>query len=303
MEEFLALGARLRRLSDQLMADGTKIYRRVGADFEPRWLPVFHRLHAHGPSCITDIARFEGVSHATVNKMATELIAAGWVAPYRDSRDRRRRLLALTAQGKQLARRLVPVWAKMADAVRSASGDGLPAQVAAFEAALAARGLLQRFADDSGIEVVPFDARYRRDFCRLNEAWITSLFEMEEADLKVLRDPEGSIVAKGGDILFAIDRGNGAVVGTCALIAGDDGVCELAKMAVTPTTQNRGIGRRLGEAFIERARDLGFATAFLETNRRLAPALALYRRLGFVEKPFPYQSDYSRADVYMEITL
>jgi len=42
---------------------------------------------------------------------------------------------------------------------------------------------------------------------------------------------------------------------------------------------------------------------YLETNTRLSPALGLYRKLGFERRDFPRKSDYSRADVYMDIDL
>ena len=92
----------------------------------------------------------------------------------------------------------------------------------------------------SGIEVIPFRPQYAADFRRLHFEWIERMFKVEAPDLKVLDDPERAIVLPGGMIFFAVE--GDAVVGTVAMIRGNDGRCELAKMAVAETHQRRGIG-------------------------------------------------------------
>jgi ribosomal protein S18 acetylase RimI-like enzyme len=59
----------------------------------------------------------------------------------------------------------------------------------------------------------------------------------------------------------------------------------------------------LGRAVIDYARSAGAETIYLETNSRLANAIRLYQRRGFRKAEFPVQSDYARADVYMELRL
>jgi putative acetyltransferase len=153
----------------------------------------------------------------------------------------------------------------------------------------------------SGIEVIPFRPQYAADFRRLNFEWIERMFKVEAPDLKVLDDPERAIVLPGGMIFFALE--GGTVVGTVAMLRGDDGRCELAKMAVATTHQRRGIGELLGCAGTAWARERGFRRVFLETNSRLGNAIRLYERLGFRHAPWPHPSDYARGDVYMELEL
>lgn len=153
----------------------------------------------------------------------------------------------------------------------------------------------------SGISVVPFRRELAAAFRRLNLEWIERLFTVEGPDLEVLDDPERAIIGPGGMIFFALD--GDAVVGTIAMIRGDDGRCELAKMAVATTHQRRGIGELLGRAGTVWARQQGFRRAFLETNSRLDNAIRLYERLGFRHAPWPHPSDYARGDVYMELEL
>lgn len=153
----------------------------------------------------------------------------------------------------------------------------------------------------SDIRVVPFRREYAGDFRRLNLAWIERLFKVEAADLKVLDDPEGAIVAPGGMIFFALE--GDAVVGTAAMIRVAAGRCELAKMAVATTHQRRGIGELLGRACRAWAAENGIGTVFLETNSGLDGAIRLYERLGFRHAPWPHPSDYLRGDVYMEMQV
>jgi GNAT superfamily N-acetyltransferase len=141
-------------------------------------------------------------------------------------------------------------------------------------------------------------------FCALNEDWISRLFTLEDEDRAVLGDPFGRIVAPGGDVLVAREQGNGAVVGCIALLACPDAVFELAKMAVAPAAQGRGIGRRLVAAAIDRAQALGGTRLFLGTNTKLAPAIHLYEDAGFVRIPrsqLPVSDYYARADILMEL--
>jgi putative acetyltransferase len=152
-----------------------------------------------------------------------------------------------------------------------------------------------------GMEIVDFHPDLGGAFRSLNEAWITEYFALEPKDLQALGDPQGEIVAKGGRILFVLE--DGEAVGCCALLPSRGGGFEVAKMAVAAGRQGKGLGRALMAAAIEKARALGAARLYLETNSRLAPALGLYRSFGFREVGFAEPSEYGRADVAMELAL
>ncbi|MCC3156146.1 GNAT family N-acetyltransferase [Hymenobacter sp. 15J16-1T3B] len=152
----------------------------------------------------------------------------------------------------------------------------------------------------ASVDILPYEPAHQAAFRALNEEWITRYFALEDLDRRMLDDPEGYILRPGGYIFMA--RHAGAIVGTCALIKEHDGVYELAKMAVTPAAQGLGIGWRLGQAAIAQARTIGAHEIELLSNRKLAPALSLYRKLGFVEAPLP-ASEYQRADIRMVLAL
>lgn len=153
----------------------------------------------------------------------------------------------------------------------------------------------------SQLPIIPFRPELASAFTELNRAWIERLFVLEEADWKVLRNPQESIMRPGGQIFFAMDGAH--AVGTAAAIRVAPDLFELGKMAVSPRCQGQGLGERLGRAVVDYARAAGAAKVYLETNSRLANAIRLYQRLGFAEAPFPARSDYARADVYMELRL
>ena len=152
-------------------------------------------------------------------------------------------------------------------------------------------------------EVRIFGLRNEEDaaaFRDLNLEWIERYFEVEPNDRKVLSDPYGYIIDKGGAIFMAEYKNE--IVGTCALIKVSGSTYELAKMAVTPKAQGLKIGYLLGKAVIEKAKACHASSVFLLSNRGLAPAISLYMKLGFKEVPLD-SKEYERSDIKMELSL
>jgi putative acetyltransferase len=140
-------------------------------------------------------------------------------------------------------------------------------------------------------------------FRRLNEEWITRFFRIEPKEAPIINDPQSNILDLGGRIFFA--TAGERCVGCCALIPAEEREFEVAKMAVEPSYQRAGIGRRLLHAVIEEGRNAGAKRLYLETNHVLTPAIRLYESLGFkhIDPSRIVPSPYARADVYMELIL
>ena len=149
-----------------------------------------------------------------------------------------------------------------------------------------------------GVRIEPFSAARAADFRRLNAEWIERYFALEPADAAILGDPQGQIISPGGEIFFAVE--GGAALGTCAVKPVGDGRVELSKMAVAPSAQGRGIGRRLLASAIEWFLSRDGQVLFLESHRSLGPALKLYESAGFRQCERPDVSCYERCDIYME---
>jgi DNA-binding MarR family transcriptional regulator/predicted GNAT family acetyltransferase len=307
----VALGSRLRRISEQLTAEASLIYANYGLAFQPRWYPVFC-LAAHKPGLTAnEIAEQLGHTHAAVSQVVKELVKSGLLAAEPSASDQRCRLLHLTTQGQDL---LPQLQAQTADVRQSledllaAAAPNLWSALDALEQHLHQQPLHQRVAAareqraSLGEFIRDYTPADQAAFRQLNVEWITRYFALEPADLKALDQPQEYILGPGGCILLA--ESGGQVVGACALIKlNDEQGYELAKMAVSPTVQGRGLGYRLGKAAIQRARELGANRLYLESNSALTPAVSLYHKLGFRPVTNPPVSPYARANVFMEIYL
>ncbi|MFA6201550.1 MAG: GNAT family N-acetyltransferase [Gallionella sp.] len=139
-----------------------------------------------------------------------------------------------------------------------------------------------------------------KDFVRLNEQWISEYFSIEEVDRRLAENPM-QIVASGGHIISLVERGR--VVGVCALFKENANCYELARMAVDPQERGKGYGARLIQAAINRAQELGASSVYLLSNTALEPAIALYRKFGFVTRTEGQHPVYARANIVMELNV
>jgi putative acetyltransferase len=85
----------------------------------------------------------------------------------------------------------------------------------------------------------------------------------------------------GGALFLA--RDGSQIAGCVALRPFDANAAEMKRLYVRAAWRGSGAGRRLVEAVIDAARQAGYRELRLDTLADMAPAQALYRRLGFVE--------------------
>jgi GNAT superfamily N-acetyltransferase/DNA-binding MarR family transcriptional regulator len=305
----VALGSRLRCLSETVTADAARIFAWYNVGLDPRWFPVFYLLAQRGPTPVTQIARAVGHSHASVSQIIRDMKARRLVLTGTGKDDGRVTVVRLSAAGRRL---MEPLEAqckdvgKAVDELLAEAEENLWKAMVETEQLLAHRSLFDRVRDVrkrrecETVQIVDYKARYRCDFARLNREWIEQYFRLEQADRQMLDNPEGRVLKPGGFIVMALREGR--AVGTCAMLKRPDDSYELAKMAVTPAEYGKGIGELLARAALARARQRGAQRVYLESNSRLEPAIYLYRKLGFREfsgGPSPY----ARCDVQMELKL
>ena len=156
------------------------------------------------------------------------------------------------------------------------------------------------------IKIVNYHRDFAQAFSELNREWIEAFFELEAEDVKVLDNPEGYVLAGGGEIFFALDEEQPAtskIVGTVAMVKTAPTVFELAKMAVAPSAQGRGVSHLLMTACINFAREQQATEIFLVTNDILKPAMGLYEKSGFLRLPQIEDARYSRGNTEMRLLL
>jgi GNAT superfamily N-acetyltransferase/DNA-binding MarR family transcriptional regulator len=300
----IALGTALRQLAAQVSKDAENTYAKFGFAIEPKWFPVFYVLASKGADSVVNIAKEINHSHVSVSKIVKEMKARDLIESYKSSDDSRVTLVALNSKAKAM----VPQMEKQCDAIDAAmrelkeeTGIDLWEAVSVVERHLRYRPISARVDGDSpDIKVVDYAPKYREAFKSLNVEWISEYWELEEPDFKALDDPEGYILNQSGVILIALDKGE--PIGCCALIKQTDDTFELAKMAVSPKAQGKGVGLLLGKSIVERAKLMGLKRLYLESNSVLKPAVSLYEKIGFKHIKGA-SSPYARCDVQMELYL
>jgi DNA-binding MarR family transcriptional regulator/ribosomal protein S18 acetylase RimI-like enzyme len=302
----LAIATRLRRLADTLQTDVSHVYDELGVDFQARWFAVLAALRRGAPATVTDLADRLGLSHQAVSKTLRSMDERGLIRNVEDPTDRRRRQVDLTARGRRLGDRLEDVWREIRAANRELLAEvhsDLLSDLDRLEDALAATSMADRVRARLGLDphdpvrIVDYRPAYKKHFRRLNEAWLGDRFTVEPEDARILADPNGRIIRRGGAVLFALV--DDEVAGTCALIRHNADLWELAKMAVAPDHRRRGLGRRLTRAAIARAREAAAPRLWLRTSPHLRAAGRLYRSLGFRRtRKQPFETDAYRRETF-----
>ncbi|MEL7250591.1 MAG: bifunctional helix-turn-helix transcriptional regulator/GNAT family N-acetyltransferase [Bacteroidota bacterium] len=306
----MAIGSRLRRLSEMITIDSSAIFRMQSMDFEPRWFPVFYMLSQAGPMHVTDLAQRIGQSHASVSQIAKELERDDLLNKVRDKADGRKSLLSLSEAGLAMAQQMEgfydDVYQGVGDLLKEVDHNFWEA-MQGIEAALERKSITQRVAERrkmrlrNAIEVVPYTPEYAQAFRDINVAWIEQYFTMEQADYDALDHPDSYVLEKGGYIFVALFQDK--PVGVVAMLKMPEDTYELAKMGVSPEAQGMGVGYKLGQAIIEKARAIEAKRLYLESNTRLNPAIQLYYKLGFQKLPQSIPSPYQRSNIQMELWL
>jgi len=305
----MALGSRLRRLSDQVTEQAAGIYDLYQVDLQPKWFPVFYALSRGEEKSITDIAREIGHTHPSVSQIVREMATKGYLVEKKGAADGRKNFVVLSDEGRRIMEKMQAQLQDVTSAIEKAMKEtqyDLWKAIAEWEFLLDQKSLLKRVQEEkklresTDVQIVDFEPRYAHAFRQLNEEWITTWFKMEEEDYHALDHPQEHILDGGGHIYIALYKGE--PVGTCAIIKMKDNGFELAKMGVSPKAKGKGIGWLLGRACLEKARALGATRVYLESNTRLKPAISLYHKLGFRKIAGP-PSPYERCDIQMELTL
>lgn len=88
---------------------------------------------------------------------------------------------------------------------------------------------------------------------------------------------------------FVLEHNNTIVggAGIAQLDNYDGNVCELQKMYFLPIARGKGLGSNLITICLEKAKELGFETCYLETLPYMKAAVKLYKKYGFenLKKP------------------
>lgn len=105
----LAIATRLKRLSERLSADVSKIYKESDVDFEARWFLILSLLAKEKLMAITEIADSLQLTHPAIIQLVQELEKKNLIKASVDKKDGRKRMVSLTAAGKKTLTQIEPV--------------------------------------------------------------------------------------------------------------------------------------------------------------------------------------------------
>ena len=234
-----------------------------------------------------------GLDSGYLSRLLRRLERDGLAAVDPDPADRRRRLVSLTAAGREH-------WAELErrsdDQARGIVDPLTPRQRDRLARALAEADLLVRAAT---VTIEPADpaSPAGRDVVGRYFAEIGRRFGFDPAgeadkDARLLVPPTGLFV-------LAVSDGEPVACGGLQAIAA--GVGELKRMWVHDGWRGAGLGSRLLRHLEDAARAAGHAAVRLDTNAALTEAIAMYQRAGY--RPVPRYNDNPWATHFFEKKL
>ncbi|HVW98319.1 MAG TPA: MarR family winged helix-turn-helix transcriptional regulator [Mucilaginibacter sp.] len=146
---YLVLGSRLRRLSENFLAEVNRAYQNEGIAFDASWFPVFYLLSKNESLSIKELSEQTEVSHPAASQLITKLKKKKLVTTENCADDGRRQLVQLTAGGHDLLKKIMPVWEAILCAMNEVVADNPPCNdllpgISALERAFAAESLSDR---------------------------------------------------------------------------------------------------------------------------------------------------------------
>jgi len=241
-------------------------------------------LERYGVLNIKKMAELLHVDASTMSRNVKRMIGLGWVTTTTDRRDRRARLLTLTDEGRK----------KLGEVNNSTNSM--------VKDALGRLSIAQRQTVEKGLDL------YVGALAKNRVQAMYSVREIEAGDnlylAEIIREVLGEFGANRSgfaavdpetDRMFqsynqsksayfvAVDtddnvKGGG---GLAPLKGGGHNVCEIQKMYLLKDARGYGIGAKLLELCLEKARSFGFRMVYIETMAEMEVARDLYARYGF----------------------
>lgn len=143
----LALGSRLKRLSEQFVSQASEIYQYFGIDIQPKWFTLLALLHKRKQLTVVEAAESLGLSQPAISQFCQQLAKQKLIDFVVCEKDARRRLITLSETGKNSVEKMQPIWAAVQHAAKEisqAQNNNLLLAIQKCEQALRHQSLKQR---------------------------------------------------------------------------------------------------------------------------------------------------------------
>lgn len=131
------------------------------------------------------------------------------------------------------------------------------------------------------MNIIPFEEKYRQDFIDFNTDWIVSNFGFLEGHDKDTFEKIDEALKAGAMIFFAVEKD--AALATCMAAPMEGTTWEICKLGSNKNLPHKGAGSAVFEAAMKWALNHGAERLFILSNKKLKPALHIYRKFGFKE--------------------
>ena len=314
----LALGSRLKRMSERMLASASDVYQELGININPKWFTLMALLDVKDSKkqtlTIVEASNLLGLSQPALSQFCKELQNEKLINIIRAPSDSRKRILSLTPNGRVLVKEMKPIWKAVQQAAEDLCteyNNDFYRSLLLLEKSFSSASLLTRTrryinqtAMQTQVVIKSFEPALAHHFETINKQWIDDMFVLEAVDKQVLEDPQSHIIDQGGKIWFA-EHPTLGIVGTCAFWNKGDNNFELTKMGVLESARGCKVGEILLKHVLKEAQILGIKKLFLLTNSKCEAAIHLYEKNGFVHDKTimnDYGKNYARCNVAMLYT-
>ncbi|MFO8128838.1 MAG: helix-turn-helix domain-containing GNAT family N-acetyltransferase [Bacteroidales bacterium] len=286
----VAFGNRMKNISDDVMKDIQKIFKELNMEFEPRWFTIFQLLlKKKGEMQITQISEALDLTHPAVIQVVNKLHEKKLVDARTDNLDRRKRMVKLSAKGKDLALRISPVWEDLrrtAYELIDEMGVDLIEVITRMEDAFNRESLykrmkkriIERYRENT--KLIDYDPRFKEDFRRINERWLNETLGFSAYDRALIDNPPMDFADDGARVYLMLY--GDSVVGSFIIGKIDEHIAELNHLVIVEEYRGWGLGEKLLDHAIRIAGREGFIQVIAFLHKKLPVAKALFARFGFV---------------------
>ena len=119
----LALGSRLKRMSERMLGSASGVYQGFGLNINPKWFTLMALLDVKDNKeqilTIVEASNLLGLSQPALSQFSRQLQNEKLIKITKDPYDSRKRILSLTPQGRKQIKKMKPIW----EAVQQAAMD------------------------------------------------------------------------------------------------------------------------------------------------------------------------------------
>lgn len=119
----LALGSRLKRLSERFISEAAEIYEHFGLDVQPRWFTMLALLHKQQPISVVEAASALGISQPAITQFCQQLSQRDLINIEICHKDARRRIISLSELGMTTVQTMLPIWQAVQTAAKEISQE------------------------------------------------------------------------------------------------------------------------------------------------------------------------------------